>query len=134
MALTTRKIMGTMVTLAVAAGAFGIYTAWREETQQYAVFTVTFTPEPRELGIQIKGHVEGVPFADDLASRSPYSTGTWIPRGAQATLFAQQVTDGTLTCTAHLNGKLVDGPNTRDEIGSVRCYVNRRPAPEPAVR
>ena len=106
----------------------------REETQDRILFTITFSPEPREQGVHVTAEVEGVEFANELVSRPPYLPFTWAPKGASASVWAQQLTPGKLTCTAHLNGKLVDGPNTRNEVGSVRCYVRRRPPVEPAVR
>lgn len=121
---TTVKSVGA--TAAVLALVYvGVNTTLRSETEEYAVFTVTFTPEPRKTGVHVWGHVEGVEFVNDLPARGPYLASTWIPRGAQASVNAQQVQAGTLACTAHLNGVLVDGPHTRQEIGSVRCYVNR---------
>lgn len=122
---TRNRVVATLVVGVVAYVGYSVLI--RNEVQDHATFTVTFSPEPRRIGIDIHGEVEGVYFAEDLVSRSPYIASTWIPKGAGASLMAQQVEAGTLTCTAHLNGVLVDGPNTRTEIGSVRCYVNRRP-------
>lgn len=120
------RIKMTTYTLAALALVYVGMNALREETQDQVVFTVTFSPEPRRTGVHVMANVEGVGFFNELPSRSPVIATTWMPKGASATLNAQQVEAGQLSCTAHLNGKLVDGPNPRTEIGSVRCYVNRR--------
>jgi hypothetical protein len=125
--VTTTKVKGGMAaTLAALVVAYGISVKIREESQDHVTFTITFSPEPRKIGIQVMGNVEGVEFYNELASHSPVIASTWIPKGASTTINAQQVESGALTCTAHLNGVLVDGPNPRTEIGSVRCYVNRK--------
>lgn len=123
------RVTTTAVMVVLLVVAYGVFQTLRDEFQDHAVFTITFSPEPRKQGVHVKGVVEGVEFYNELVSRGPVMADTWIPKGAEASVFAQQMTSGALACTAHLNGKLVDGPNPRTEIGSVRCYVNRRIVP-----
>jgi hypothetical protein len=119
------RVAATMAVVVIAY--LGYHVLIRGEVQDHATFTVTFSPEPRNDGVDILGEVEGVYFAEDLAARSPYIASTWIPKGAGASINATQLRSGKLSCTAHLNGVLVDGPNEREDMGSIRCYVNRRP-------
>lgn len=101
----------------------------RRETQDRAVFSITFEPNYRPSGVHIVGMVEGVEFHNDIHPR-PASIATWIPKGAQASATANQTAGGKLSCTAQLNGVFVD-TKTRTDTGTVRCWVNQR---TPAVR
>lgn len=101
----------------------------RSETQDRAVFSITFKPDYRPSGIHIVGMAEGVEFHNDIHPR-PATIATWIPKGARAYATADQMVAGTLSCTAQLNGVIVDS-RTIDGVGSVQCWVNGR---TPAVR
>lgn len=136
---TTTKASGTvstLVTLAVVI-AVGSYLfrnqLLRQETQDLVEFAVVFDPSVREEGVHVLGTIEGVQFVNELVSRSPFITSTWVPKGARTSINVQQTTVGMLGCSAKLNGVTVDTA-ARQDIGSIRCYVNRSPAKQPAVR
>jgi len=138
MSTTTTKpgVVGTLVVIAVliAGGSYLFKNqSLRKETQDWVEFAVVFNPTLREDGVHVLGTIEGVQFVNDLVSRSPYVVSTWIPKGGRASINVQQTTPGMLGCSAKLNGVTVDTA-ARQDIGSVRCYVNRPLVKEPAVK
>lgn len=96
----------------------------RKEHQDQVIFTISFNDTPRDPGVIVTSFVENVKWYDKTHDRTT-TIMTWIPKGAATSVNAFQPGSGMLTCSAQLNGALVD-TNTRDGQGSIRCWVNRK--------
>lgn len=97
----------------------------REETQDHVTFTATWNPPHKSMAVHIIVMVEGVELENTLVADSPWADSYWVPKGAQTSVHIAQVEAGRVDCTASVNGTQVD-TNSRNEIGSLRCWVNRR--------
>lgn len=114
--------LGIAAFMAKPNGPFG--PAGDDFTEQIVLSTV-FTPDLRDTPIHLTAHVEGVVVAEELLTRSPYNATIRIPRGAQVSMHVTQEESGHLDCMIQVNGITADH-NTREDLGSVRCWYNRR--------
>jgi hypothetical protein len=130
---TKGSLVGTLFLVAVVAVAasmlgdeWGGKTPVRNDTQEYVEVTVRFTPSPNVYGIHIIFAVETVTAVEHVADRSPWKHGQWVPKGAQVSVMAQQTTADMVMCTLTSNGVVVDTSVRKNELGSARCWHNRR--------
>jgi hypothetical protein len=135
MATKTRSsFVATMVgVVIVAAAAMSMGDGWgdkdtpvRNDTDEYIVLTVRFTPSPSHRGIHIIANVDGHEIINYLGSRSPWEHAQWIPKGAEVSMTAQQSTPDMVMCQITSNAKLVSSNVMKDREGSARCWHNRR--------
>lgn len=101
------------------------------DNEEIITLSVVFKPTPRKHPIQIRASVEGIQVVDRLWFTSPYNEPLRIPKGARVLLSATQEEQGQLDCLILTTSGVAkpDGANNRPGIGSVRCYMNRPPAP-----
>jgi hypothetical protein len=124
--IPTLFVVGVVAAAAMVFGRWDNDTPVRNDTEEFVEVTVRFTPSPSHDGIHIKFDVENVTVVEHVADRSPWIHGQWVPKGAQVSVMAQQVTTGMVMCTLTSNGLVVDTSVRKDELGSARCWHNRR--------
>lgn len=137
MATKTRgSLIATLIVVGIVAAAASYGEGWnlrpapvRNDTEEHIEVVVRFTPSPNHRGIHIKMHVDGHEVIDYLAGESPWKHAQWVPKGAEIAVMAQQSTPDMVMCTMTSNGFVVDTSARKGELGSVRCWHNRRTKP-----
>lgn len=137
---TKTRMIPTIVVIAVVGILAGVGGGWdmitapmRHADEEHIELTVRFTPSPNHLGIHIIAHVDGREVVNHLADQSPWGPyPMWVRKGAEVSLSAQQSTPDMVMCTITSNTHLISTNVKKGELGSARCWHNRRPTiPQP---
>lgn len=129
---TMKSTLFTAGILAVVIGIGGNFlpgwqrTDTEDDRTERVTMSVAFTPNLRtKVPIQVIVSVDSVVLEKYPLRESPWSRTITIPKGAQVSLYANQETGGELSCTILAHNAVVD-VNTRKDIGSIRCWYNRK--------
>lgn len=103
-----------------------------DDLHENVTLSVLFTPQQRKKPVQIQASVDGVVVVPPTGEywtqfKSPFNQVIRVPKGARISLYALQEEapkPGNLDCViTNKEGTLAHG--YRNDVGSVRCYVNR---------
>lgn len=132
--IKTTSVVSRFVVIAVVAGVamFGLnqLNAARTDKEEYVSIIVEFDPPQRTPDtVRIIVTVDGHKTIDTETHTSPWRPdggGMWVPKGAEIGVNAQQLRDGRLSCIIMGTGGKLLSLNQRDDMGSIRCWYNRK--------
>lgn len=99
----------------------------RGDDNESIVMVVSWSPEFRKQGVDVRWSLNNVDLPHETKQRSPWDKTIVVANGATLVLSGTQYTPGRLTCVIFkvgMFGRLfeVREPSTRYDEGSVRCY------------
>lgn len=129
---TVKSTLITAAILAVVIGVGGNYlpnwarTDTGDDRTERVSMSVTFDPNLRTKSpVRVVVSVDNIVLEQYPLRESPWSRTITVPKDAQVSLQATQETGGELSCTMIAKNVVVD-QNSRKDIGSIRCWHNRR--------
>lgn len=97
-----------------------------DDRTERITMSISFIPNLRPKSpVRIIISVDNVDLEKNILRESPWSRTITVPRDAQVSIQANQEIRGHLDCTMLVKNAVVD-TNSRDDIGSVRCWHNRK--------
>lgn len=126
MSLMTRvKVIGTLITLAIAAGVIASYDEWgrpdpSSDVNELVTVHVQFSPNRPSRPIDLQVLAEGATLHTDKLKTSPWDRGFQVPKGTVVTVILNQPSAGTLICRVDRPNRLGE-PGSRETTGQLKC-------------
>jgi hypothetical protein len=126
---TETSSIGVLALAAVVAFGLGFVALTKKDEKssrdEKITLTAAFEPSPRGAPVHLQAHVGDALVAEELLTHSPWEITVTVAPGTQVSVHVNQETPGNMECAILRDGVPVS-INTRADIGSIRCWHNRK--------